>query len=52
MSLSEIHDMYYKILPDLIYNQQKLFSYELEKPNQKEFAENLKNFMPSGTRLS
>lgn len=52
MSLSEIHDMYYKILPDLIYNQQKLFSYEIKKPNQKEFAENLKNFMPYGSRLS
>lgn len=51
MSLSEIHNMYYEILPDLIYNQEKLFSYETEKPNQKEFAKNLKKFMPSSTRL-
>lgn len=42
MTLSEIHNMYYEILPDLIYNQQKLFSYEIDKPNQTEFAESLK----------
>jgi hypothetical protein len=50
--IKEIHDMYYKMLPDLVYNQKLLLSYEDTKTNQIELVENLKSFMPSGIRLS
>ena len=49
--ISEIHDMYYKMLPDLVYNQNLLLSYEDTKTNQLELVKNLKGFMPTGTQL-